>query len=52
MTFEYDASGRIHVRATEMTFRNTAAVHLRRDSRMDQEELEELTEMVAETDVK
>ena len=51
VTFEYDTSGRIHVRATEMTSRISARVELHRDSGFEPTELDQLTDAVAELDV-
>jgi molecular chaperone DnaK len=51
VTFAYDTSGRIHVRAVEMTSNISADVELQRDTGFAQRELEMLTNTVAELDV-
>ena len=51
VSFKYDASGRIHVRAVELTSRISADVELHREGRFDQADLDQLTDAVAELDV-
>ena len=51
VSFKYDTSGRIHVRAVELTSRIGADVELRRGSGFAPEDLEKLTDAVAELHV-
>jgi molecular chaperone DnaK (HSP70) len=51
VTFRYDASGRIHVRAVETTHQTSAAVDIERDSGFAPQELEAMADAVRELDV-
>lgn len=51
VTFQYDTSGRIHVRAVETTHQTSAAVDIQRDSGFAPQELEAMADAVRELDV-
>ena len=51
VAFSYDASGRIHVKATEKTHNITAQVELHHDGGYSSKELDEMTDIIAELDV-
>ena len=51
VSFNYDTSGRIHVRAVELSSRLSADVELRRDRGFNQADVDKLTDAVAELDV-
>jgi molecular chaperone DnaK len=51
VTFNYDTSGRIHVRAVELTSGASTEVSLQRDSGYSPEMVEKLADIVAEIDV-
>lgn len=51
VAFSYDASGRIHVKATEKTHNITAQVELHHEGGYSSKELDEMTDIIAELDV-
>ncbi|HRX86190.1 MAG TPA: Hsp70 family protein [Phycisphaerae bacterium] len=51
VSFNYDRSGRVHVRAVEMTSGASAAVEIRRDSGFSADVVEKMADIVAEIDV-
>ncbi len=48
VTFRYDASGRLHVRAVELTHQTTAETRIERESGFEPAEIEQLAESVSE----
>jgi len=51
VSFNYDRSGRVHVRAVEMTSGASAAVEIRRDGGFSADVVEKMADIVAEIDV-
>ncbi len=51
VSFQYDASGRIHVRAVELASRTSADVEIKRDHDFNQEAIDKLTDAMAEIDI-